>query len=53
MKLTKTQRNVIIDALNHYKDYLEQCYDDLNSNGKETLSVCKDTLKAIEIKLIL
>lgn len=53
MKLTKTQRNLIINALNHYKEHLEECYDDLNANGKETLNVCKELIIAVENKLVL
>lgn len=53
MKLTKRQKNIIINALNHYKEHLEECENELTLYGKETLDICKDTIRAIDDKVIL
>ena len=53
MKPTKKQKTVIINALNHYKEHLEECNDELTKYGKEFLEICKSTLKAIENNVIL
>lgn len=53
MKPTKQQKTVIINALNHYKEHLEECNDELNKYGKDMLETCKSTLRAIENNVIL
>ncbi|MBR0038517.1 MAG: hypothetical protein IJP71_00760 [Lachnospiraceae bacterium] len=53
MKPTKQQKTVIINALNHYKEHLEKCSDELSKYGKDMLETCKSTLRAIENNVIL
>ncbi len=53
MKPTKQQKTVIINALNHYKEHLEERSDELSKYGKDMLDICKSTLKAIENNVIL
>ena len=52
MKILKQQKTVIINALNHYKEHLEECNDELTKYGKDMLETCKLTLKAIENNII-